>query len=1245
MSLSELITATDLKQWADTNSCRLYLPLLIRKLIRATVPSVESLSIPCGDSTHLPGWDGIVMSQSNIHNVPKGKSVWEFGCDKDYKQKAKGDLLKRTEDSRGEEIKEITFVFVTPREWQNVDVWIQEKKRDSKWKEIVVITAVELEEWLSCTPAVSLWLATFLDKLPGSGVETIDHWWNNWANGNGFSLPYSIVLGGRNEEKTKVIDACESPKHVYLEANTQAEAIAFAIASICTNDNNGLAERALVASTDEAYQDLVNHYKGLIIISTVKEPESAATERNHIIIHTSSTEDHAANAITLPVIPKDDFVNALKEIGISDKKARAYALDTIRDVNVLRRILKIEQYKPQWASAVNLPKLLPALLVGRWDSSCAGDKELLELMSGKSYRDFFNGLRMFLNVEDAPFVIIEKKIYRVRSSFEVINNVVDSISDDDLEYFSKVISQLIDDTDADAVASMTDSGFHLRQHNQKYSHTIREGVFQTLALFSLFGQQNSMIKDFADNQMRMINEKMDLQVYLSNKSFLNLIAEASPERFLSNVEKEIKNGSKLMSKLFEYRPKMYSIVGGDIYYSELLWSLESIAWSPEYLLRVTNILIYLNQYPHNNHYVNSPYNSLKSIFRPFLPQTSVSYNQRLSVLQQAKDKNPEVCFKLCVDLLNSVRDHACFCESRQFRWRQCEDKRGCERLGYFVQEYIDGLVSIALSCTNEEVRNIQELIPISTNKNLGKARNIIVNYICNKEALLIGNNDFINALRHEITRQKQCAGTDWALTRYQLKPFESLYDAVESKDVLEKYRWMFDEDFIQLPEKRDYGTKHLQHVLNIRTNAVQQIIDQKGKSAFWELVNIAKCPSSLSECLIAISGYADLEAVYAKFCRKTIPQAFAMNYFKRLFYKFGIDQYLEKFDILKTIDESCLCEFLYAPGYNVKIWDYIQTNGVTMSESYWKNVDIFYIDDDPEPMLDQLCNVERYKDVLHLINWDCRNHDISETKILSILQSMIDKKKFEEIIERINDVSDIIESLDKSDNPVIQKALVPMEFLLFDHIHRRRNQHEMQFIKAITHDPSLMIQLIEMVYKKDEDAPEEQLSEEEMHYLANAQRLAYTVFFNLHVPPCLKDDNTIDEEELKNYIDRLLRFAKERHIVNSTYSVIGELLGNIPFGEDYPPRYLCEIVESMEDSEKVGRGLSRQLFNRHGFTSRSYNEGGTIERCRVAKYEEYKKKVMFEYPTMAEVFDDLIKDYERQGQKEDFQATMLDLDN
>lgn len=1244
MFLSELITATDLKQWADTKECQQYLPLLVRKLIRATVPSVESLSIPCGDSTHLSGWDGRVVSLSDIHNVPKGKSVWEFGCDQDNKQKANRDFIKRTADSRGEDIEETTFVFVTPREWQNVDVWVQEKKRDSKWKEIVVITAVELEEWLSCTPAVSLWLATFLDKLPGSGVETIDHWWNNWANGNGISLPYSIVLGGRNEVNGKVIDACESPKHIYLEANTQAETIAFAIASICTNDNSGLAERALVANTHEAYQDLVNHYKNLIIVSALKEPENAATERNHTIIHTSSTEDHAANAISLPVIPKDDFVNSLTEIGVSEHKARAYALDTIRDVNVLRRILKIEQYKPKWASSANLPKLLPALLIGRWNSSCDGDKELLELMSEKSYRDFFNGFRMFLSVEDAPFVIIEK-IYRVRSSFEVINSIVDSITNDDLDMFSEVISRLIDDADPDAVASMTDSGFHLRQHNQKYSHTIREGVFQTLALFSFFGQQNSMLKDFADNQMRKINEKMDLQVYLSNSSFLNLIAEASPERFLSNVEKDIKNGGKLMSKLFEYQPKVYSIVGGNIYYSELLWALESAAWSPEYLLRVTNILMYFNRYPHNNRYANSPYNSLKAIFRPFIPQTSVSYDQRLSVLQQARDNNPEVCFKLCVDLLNSVRDHACVDFSRQFRWRHYEDNRGHEIFGHLVPDYIDGLVSVALSCANNEVRNIQKLIPISTNKNLGKARNIIVNYICNKEALLIGNNDFINALRHEITRQKQCAGTDWALTRYQLKPFEALYDAIESKDVSEKYRWMFDEDFIQLPEKRDYGTKHLQHVLNIRSNAVQQIIAQKGMSAFWELVDIVKCPSSLSECLIAISGYDELKNVYAKFCQKTIPQAFAMNYFRRVCYQFGIDHYIEKIDIIKSIDEACLCEFLYAPGYNVKIWNYIQTNAVAISESYWKNVDIFYIDDDPEPMLDQLCNVERYKDVLHLINWDCRNRVVSDTKKLSILQSMIDKKKIEDVIERIDDVSDIIESLDKSDNPVILKALVPIEFLLFDLIHRRRNQREMQFIKAITHDPSLMIQLIEMVYKKDEDAPEEQLSEEEMQYLANAQRLAYTVFFNLHVPPCFKDDNTIDEEALKNYINRLLRFAKERHIVNSTYSVIGELLGNIPFGEDYPPRYLCEIVESMEDSEKVGRGLARQLFNRHGFTSRSYNEGGTIERCRVAKFEEYKTKVMFEYPTMAEVFDDLIKDYERQGHKEDFQAKMRDLDN
>ena len=162
--------------------------------------------------------------------------------------------------------------------------------------------------------------------------------------------------------------------------------------------------------------------------------------------------------------------------------------------------------------------------------------------------------------------------------------------------------------------------------------------------------------------------------------------------------------------------------------------------------------------------------------------------------------------------------------------------------------------------------------------------------------------------------------------------------------------------------------------------------------------------------------------------------------------------------------------------------------------------------------------------------------------------------------------------------------------------------------------------------------------------LVNAQRLANNVFYNLHVPPCQKEDNSIDEKELKQYIDRLLELAKEHHIINSTYYVIGQLLGNIPFGEDYPPRYLCEIVESF-DSEKLCRSLSQKLFNREGFTSRSYNEGGTIERRRVASYKEYKRKVMFEYPIMAGVFDVLINDNEYYERREDFHARIRDLDN
>jgi len=83
------------------------------------------------------------------------------------------DFEKRTTATDVSEQRITTFVFVTPRDWQKKDEWIEEKKAHSHWKDIVVIDANDLEHWIEQAPAVDLWFATFIaiSSMISAGVR------------------------------------------------------------------------------------------------------------------------------------------------------------------------------------------------------------------------------------------------------------------------------------------------------------------------------------------------------------------------------------------------------------------------------------------------------------------------------------------------------------------------------------------------------------------------------------------------------------------------------------------------------------------------------------------------------------------------------------------------------------------------------------------------------------------------------------------------------------------------------------------------------------------------------------------------------------------------------------------------------------------------------------------------------------------------------------------------------------------
>ena len=55
---------------------------------------------------------------------------------------------------------------MTPRRWTQAEEWVNEKKQENFWKDVIVLTAIELEDWLARNYSVAVWLAKKSRECP-----------------------------------------------------------------------------------------------------------------------------------------------------------------------------------------------------------------------------------------------------------------------------------------------------------------------------------------------------------------------------------------------------------------------------------------------------------------------------------------------------------------------------------------------------------------------------------------------------------------------------------------------------------------------------------------------------------------------------------------------------------------------------------------------------------------------------------------------------------------------------------------------------------------------------------------------------------------------------------------------------------------------------------------------------------------------------------------------------------------------
>lgn len=307
------ITAKELENFCNTNPRRAQelLPELTYRLIKASV-QLNKIHIPKGNSISNHGWDGIVETQEQHRIVPFGKSLWEFGTDKEVNSKAEKDYKKRLQDSSHD----ITFVFGTLRTWTKKEDFYKEHENDCKWKKIETLNSVDYESWLEDHPSIALWLAKEINKLPPQSIKLISTRLEEWKAQTEIELNGDLVLHNRDGEQNALIELLKHKNGtIDIIAPSWLEGLIFVL-SIIEKDRNCM-DRALILQTQEVWDRIVENHNGLILLYEGFEPINIGhTSRKHLVIRISDNNQGGPESQNKVILTKQNKKTVLEKNGV-----------------------------------------------------------------------------------------------------------------------------------------------------------------------------------------------------------------------------------------------------------------------------------------------------------------------------------------------------------------------------------------------------------------------------------------------------------------------------------------------------------------------------------------------------------------------------------------------------------------------------------------------------------------------------------------------------------------------------------------------------------------------------------------------------------------------------------------------------------------------------------------------------------------------------------------------------------------
>ena len=857
--------------------------------------------------------------------------------------------------------------------------------------------------------------------------------------------------------------------------------------------------------------------------------------------------------------------------------------------NTVRTTKGVEK-KPYFLSITNDEDneiLKYCVLFGTWDERNDHEKKLISDFIGVEYDIWIKAIKRLLKSKSG-YVSYRKGVWKIEQKEYVLELNSEDYFPSDIEKFNKIIEELFLTQEINTGNDTYYKKISETKYGEIYSAGFKKSIIETVAI----------LKSIKTNCINCINEIEKSTYYIVNKllndidynrillldEFLPILAEINANEFLRQINKLLEIND--MEQVFE---KTEGVLADKKICNGLLWSLELIAWNPQHLMSVYDILSKIEKYDEEVLQI------MARILLPWYPQTKSEMRLRIATIKMVLNEYDDVGWKLLMMLMpHKIKTSY---PTYKPKWNDLVEENE-EILNKDVYEQYDNLIELAIEFCGYKIIRLLDIIGILefiTKSNFNKICELLVSdFVMSKSDE--EKYELWNFLENIIVKHKRFFGLEWALPEEAINKLTEVSNKLKPNDMMVCHRRIFNTNYLDLMEENDNFDEQENDIFLKQIKIIKDIYNTNFKKVI-EFAEKIKDKEKIGRCLACIKiSKKEQNEIIKLIDTKNAP--IAIGYIKK---KEKIDSmFINDFDFnVLTLDGKVNILINLSP--NCALWDKVCEILGENEKEYWKSINIRTLNNEKEYnyAFERLLENNRSVLVIELINMALhQNIEFKRDFAVLALKMLLKSNVTINYIDRYN-IKKIIKDLQH--NNYNEKELLSIEWQCLELLNYESDYRPITIEKRLSEEPKFFGELICMAYKAHSD----EFNKDNPEY-QNAIN-AYRALSSWKIPPGLNEDGIIDSELLKKWNLEMRNIAIEKDRLKIALYNLGRVLFYAPKdqGGFWIDKSVAELLNESE-LEEARNGFGITVFNSVGVVNFDYT--GSVWLNLEKEWEEKAKE-------------------------------------